>query len=113
TQAEHYLRKSLLLNPNDADNLIQISFSMVFLGLADEALELYNRARKLNPFHKDIYFAYGSNIYFELGDFKACLELAEKVDYQNLWVDFPAYMAAAHFHLGNTDQMNFYWQEFL
>ena len=35
-KAEHYLRKSLKLNPNDADNLIQIASSFTSLGYAKE-----------------------------------------------------------------------------
>ena len=49
-KAEHYFRKSIRMNPNDANNLMQIAFLMVYLGYADEALKLYNKANKLNPF---------------------------------------------------------------
>lgn len=112
-KAEHYLRKSLLINPNDANNLIQVAYSMIFLGLNREAADLYQRAIKLNPFHGDIYFAYGANIYFELGDFKKCIELGEKVNHMQLWVDFPVYMAAACFHLGDTANMEREWKRYL
>ena len=40
-KAEHYLRKSLMLNPNDADNLIQIATSFTALGYHGEAEKLY------------------------------------------------------------------------
>lgn len=48
-EAEYYLRKSVNLNPNDTDNLIQVSTCLTMLGYAEEALKLYERAFQLNP----------------------------------------------------------------
>lgn len=112
-KAEHCVRKSLRMNPNDADNLIQIAFTLMFLGYSGEAIQLYEKAKALNPFHKDIYFAYGSNFYFEHGDFATCIALGDKVATDMCWVDFPAYIAAAHFHLGDHDKMWHYWHTYL
>lgn len=112
-KAEHYIRKALRMNPNDADNLLQIAFSMMFLGYPEEAVKLYERAVTLNPFHPDFYFAYGSNFYFELGDFDKSIELGRKVDVNTVWTDFGAYLAAAHYFLSNESDMWNYWNIFL
>ena len=112
-KAEHCLRKSIRMNPNDANNLIQVAFWMVYLGYAAESEKLYQRANVLNPFHKDAYFAYGSLIYFELGRFEKCLEISLKVPVRSVWVDFPAYLAATWFHLGRMDKVAENWKIYL
>jgi len=111
--AEECLRKSLQVNPNDAWNMIQIAFSMMYLGLAEEAVELYETACKLNPMHADNYLAYGSNIYFEFGDFQKCLDLGRRVDHNNAWVDFPVYLAAACHFSDDPHKMHEYWNLYL
>lgn len=112
-KAEHYLRKSVRINPNDANNLVHVAYSIIFLGLANEAEKLYLRACKLNPLHPDWYFVYGASIYFETGDFQKAVELGEKLDSNMAWVDFPAYMAAAYFHLGEFHKMQAHWNSYL
>ena len=111
--AEHCVRKSLRMNPNDADNLILIAFSMMYLGYPDEAVKLYQKAVRLNPYHKAIYFAYGSNFHFENGEYAKSVELGKKVDCNQCWVDFSAYMAAAYYHLSDFEQMETHWALYL
>ncbi len=112
-KAEHCLRKSLRMNPSDAGNLIQVAFSLMYLGYPEESIKLYHKAIDLNPFHKSIYFAYGSNFYFECGQFEKSIELGKKVELHSAWLDFPVYLAAAHYHLNQSDLMLKNWQEFL
>lgn len=112
-RAEHYLRKSISINPNDADNLLQVAFSFLFLSHTEEAEKLYLKACRLNPSHRDSYFAYGSNIYFELGDFEQAISLGTRIGPENAFVDFPAYMAAAYFHLSQPDKMQEMWKLYL
>ncbi len=113
-KAEHCIRKSLRMNPNDADNLIQIAFCMMYLGYPQEALEQYLKAVELDPFRTDdSYLAYGSQCYFEIGDFERSIELAVKTDVSNFWTDLPAYVAAAYFHLSDYDKMWEYWGIYL
>lgn len=112
-KAEHFLRKSLRMNPNDADNLINIANSLVYLGKAKESLALFNRARDLNPLHPDVYFSYGAFISFECGDFEKAVELGEKGRDACVWTDFPVFLAAAHYYLGQMDRMQEYWGIYL
>ncbi|WP_422079904.1 tetratricopeptide repeat protein [Ulvibacterium sp.] len=111
-KSELFLRKSLRMNPNDADNLIQIAFYLVYLGHTKEGEQLYLRAKTLNPLHPEVYLPYGSFIYFELGDFKKSVALGEKVK-ASVWTDFSAYMAAAYYHLAEWDKMHHFWQKYL
>lgn len=86
---------------------------MMFLGLVEDSEKLYERACKLNPLHTDKYLSYGSNIYFELGNYKKAIELGKKLNEKDVWVDFPAYMAAAYFHLNDFANMHEQWNRFL
>ncbi|WP_425237280.1 hypothetical protein [Ulvibacterium sp.] len=112
-KSELFLRKSLRMNPNDADNLIQIAFYLAYLGHTKEGEQLYLRAKTLNPLHPEVYLPYGSFIYFELGDFKKSIALGERVKDTSVWTDFSAYMAAAYYHLAEWDKMQQYWQKYL
>lgn len=112
-KAEHCLRKSLRMNPNDALNLMSIAFLLVYLGHAEEALKLYNKANTLNPFHKDKFLTYGTFIYFELGQFEKAIELAKKIKLDQTWVDFPVFIAACYYHLNDFEKAKKYWNIFL
>jgi len=110
--AEHYVRKSLMLNPNDADNLIELASCLVFMGYPEEALEVYQRAKLLNPVGKESYYPVGALVYLELGEFKKASEMAGKTNNMP-WVDTTAYFAAIYHYLGDTELAEKYWQEFL
>ena len=109
--AEHYLKRALHLNSNDADNLIQISSCFAFLGYFKEAEELYLKALQLNPLNAYHYHAVGMLIAFEQGQFEKAITLGLKA--KMIWVDFPALMAAAYFAVSDFDNMHRWWQTFL
>lgn len=110
--AEHYLRKSLRLNANDPDSLIEIAGCFMYLGYGKEAFKLYEKALRLNPEGGELYFPIGSFILIEQGSYKEALSLAGKAK-SFPYVDVPAYFATAWFHLENYDKMKEYWQQFL
>lgn len=113
-KAEHCVRKSLRMNPNDTDNLIQVAIVLMYLGYPEESLTLYNKAIELDPFHNEnLYFAYGSNFYFEIGEYEKACELVKKTDYSQTWTDFAAYAAATYYHLGDYDNMWEEWDKYL
>jgi tetratricopeptide (TPR) repeat protein len=109
-KGEYYLRKSLKLNPNDAGNLSQLAVSFVYLGYIDEAEELYRKAKRLNPLNEFSYNLAGSLIYFESGRYEEAIEIGLKTDFDKVWVDLPAMMAAAYYHLGDMENMKKYWK---
>nr|WP_298789473.1 hypothetical protein [uncultured Allomuricauda sp.] len=112
-KSEHFLRKSLRMNPSDADNLIQVAMHLVYLGYSKEAEQLYLKAKNLNPLHPDAYFLHASFIYFELGDYRKAAEYVEKVPYDSVWTDFTAYAAAVYYHLADFERMQYYWERYL
>ncbi|MEQ9440428.1 MAG: hypothetical protein RIG62_15340 [Cyclobacteriaceae bacterium] len=58
-QAEYHLNRALAINPNDADNLVQLSMCFSQLGDSSLAIVLFNKALRLNPFHESWYYAFG------------------------------------------------------
>lgn len=110
--SEYYFRKSLLLNSNDPDTILQIAVSFIFMGFERESLELYARAMKLSPMNTDKYSPYGIFIFFELGEF----EKAEALLRYNPTVkiaDADAYYAAIYYYLKQPEKMHRYWNIFL
>ncbi len=108
--AEHYLRRALRLNSNDADNLIQIASCFAFLGYFKEAEDQYLKALQLNPLNAYNYHAVGMIIAFEQGQFEKAITLGLKANM--MWVDSPAMMAAAYFEVSDFDNMHKWWQTF-
>lgn len=112
-KAEHYFRRAHFLNPNDADNLILIAYGLVYLGYPDEAFQLYEKAGQLNPFGRDLYFACGAFILFEMGKFKEAIELASKNHSGEHYVDFMAYLSAGYYAIGDFRRMEECWEKYL
>jgi len=110
--AEYYLRKSLTLNSNDPESLIQIASCMTYLGYGIEALQLYEKTLKLNPVNAENYIPIGAFINFELGEYDKAVALAVKTRIRR-WVDTDAFYAAIYFHLGDFDQMLNHWSAFI
>jgi tetratricopeptide (TPR) repeat protein len=54
--AEHHLRRSIELNPNDADGMMEMGYLLTMRGRAD-ALSFMEAAVRLNPFHPTWYNA--------------------------------------------------------
>ncbi len=112
-QAEHHIEKSLELNRNDADNLVQLASCLSFLGRAAEGERLFASALELNPYRNLWYYQYGSLAYFVQRQFKTSIEMALKRQLTNVWVDLPAYIAAAYAHLGEKESALNYLHVFL
>ncbi len=111
--AEHYLRKSLRINSNDADNLIQVASCFIYLGYLKEAEKLYLKAMKLNPLNTGWYFSFGSMLYLEMGDFKKSVELGLKTNLDRVMVDMAAVIASSYYYLENYKDSKVYWQKYL
>ena len=109
--AEHYLRRALRQNPNDTTNLIQIASCFVYLGYLAEAESIYGKVQALDPLNGHNYHHVAALIAFEKGEFTKCISLSSTA--RLVWVDFPAMIAAAHYEMGDFDNMHRWWKDFL
>ena len=110
--AAHHLDNALALNANDADNLVQIASSLAFLGDAKRGEQLFLKSLKLNPYRESWYYTYGAWPYMILRRYDAFLETALKGPLTEVWVDQPAYIAAAYAFQGDRDQAARYLELF-
>lgn len=109
--AEYFFRKSLVLNPNDPETIIQIAVSFIFLGYEKEALELHERAVRLSPANADKYSPYGIFIFFELGEFEKAASMLRHNPNIKI-ADAEAYYAAIYYYLDQPEKMQQYWKLF-
>ena len=112
-KAEHYLRESLRINDNDPETLLMAAFGFVYLGLLEEAEQLYQNARALRPSDRSFASSCGAFIRFERGDVDEALALWELHEPGKGWVDLSAFRAAAHFLRDEEDHMRSCWVEYL
>jgi tetratricopeptide (TPR) repeat protein len=114
SSAEYYFKRSLMLNSNDPDTLFMISFYLVYLGLNEEALELYERGVQLHPMYAGNHFRLGGVMYFELGEYEKAASFIEHPSTEKPGIaDKDAYCAAVYYHLKQYDKMQTYWDAFL
>ena len=112
-EAEHHIQRSLELNSNDGDNLVQLATCFTFLGRASEGERLFSKALQLNPYRNLWYYQYGSFIYFVQAHYQTSIDMALKRPLTNVWVDLPGYIAAAYGHLGENEQAGIYLDTFV
>jgi TolB-like protein len=99
-QAEVHVDKSLALNANDSDCLVQLAFNKTYLGKAAEGEQLYLKALRLNPYRNVWYYPYGALTRFCQRQYEAFIEMALKAPLTDVWVDLPAYLAIAYAQTG-------------
>ncbi|MEJ2157604.1 MAG: hypothetical protein P8X96_19910 [Desulfobacteraceae bacterium] len=111
--AAQHVDQSLALNANDTDNLVQIAVCKTFLGDAEAGEKLFFKALRLNPYRKMWYYTGGALAYFTQRKFDQCIEMALKGPLTEVWIDLPAFVAAAHAYLGNSTAAARYLEIFL
>lgn len=100
-RAERHLRRSIALNCNDADALVQVAAAMAFLDRCEESRALFERAQRLNPLHEPWYYAFALPLAFIERRYTDLVRYGELIG-APIMVDLPAYTAAAHTLLGNN-----------
>ncbi len=110
--AAQHLNRSLALNDNDADNLVQVAACMAFLGEADRGEQLYEKSLRLNPYRENWYYTYGAWPYMIQRRYDRFLETALKGPLTDVWVDQPAYIAAAYAFQGDRSRAADYLDQF-
>jgi tetratricopeptide (TPR) repeat protein len=110
--AAQHLDRSLVLNDNDADNLVQVSACMAFLGDADRGEKLYEKSLRLNPYRENWYHTYGAWPYMIQRRYDQFIETALKGPLTDVWIDQPAYIAAAYAFQGDRSRAADYLDQF-
>ncbi|MBX6322765.1 MAG: tetratricopeptide repeat protein, partial [Rhodospirillaceae bacterium] len=59
--------RALTLNPNDADIIAEYADALVYVGQPGKAVELLEKAMRLNPYYPDWYLWYLADAYFTMG----------------------------------------------
>jgi len=107
------LKKALALEPNNADVMAELAYTMVFASLPTEALDLMRRAKRLNPNFPKWYFRPTGIAYFLVRDYaKAIPELTEWAESElslgavtNLFTTGgPLWLASAYALAGKPDK---------
>ncbi|MBZ0180073.1 MAG: tetratricopeptide repeat protein [Melioribacteraceae bacterium] len=110
--AEKHINKALDLNPNDADALVQLANCKALLGEAEKGVDLFNKSVRLNPFHQRWYNLYGAICHFTVENYDTAIKLAEQIP-PVMWVDLPAYLAAAYTYKENSEKAAYYIKLYL
>lgn len=111
-QAAHHLNKGLTLNPNDADNLVQLALSYAQIGKASLGIELFNKALRLNPYHESWYYALGILPYFVDKHYLETIGTGSKAPLQ-ITVDLPGFLAASYAYAGDQQAARRYLNLFI
>ena len=108
------LKKAIALEPNNADALAELAYTLVFAGGAKEAAELMQRAMRLNPRFPNWYHRpAGMAHYFNKHYAKAIPELNAWVGSEPLPTDSLIWLAAAHAQVGDVEQARTFLKQVL
>ena len=110
-EATYHVDRALALNPNNTDVLGQASLCRSHLGDGEKALELAARAMRLNPAHPPWYWAAEAAALFVLGRDAELMALGSRVPL-TMFVDLPAFLAAACALAGDLDRARAYLSRF-
>jgi TolB-like protein len=111
-QAEYHLNRSLALNSNDADNLVQLCLCFSQLGNPDLAIKLFRKALRLNPYHESWYYAFSAMPYLVGQRYLESIGFGSKAP-SYIAVDLPAILAICYAYLGDEKAAQRYLSNFL
>jgi DNA-binding winged helix-turn-helix (wHTH) protein/tetratricopeptide (TPR) repeat protein len=97
--AEFHMRKSLELNPYDADSLDQMGYLLTLRGRPQEALTWIERAIALNPIHPSWYEHDRSFALYLLGDYRKAADAIELSPIPPAWMR--TWLAACYAQMGD------------
>ncbi|WP_299777460.1 adenylate/guanylate cyclase domain-containing protein [uncultured Roseobacter sp.] len=93
--------RALKLNPNDADLMSDMADALAHMGRSEEAVELLQKAMRLNPFYPDQYIWHLGGAYFNLQRYEDAINTIQKM--QNP-TEGRRILAASYAHLGRTKE---------
>jgi TolB-like protein len=111
-EGAHHIERALTLNSNDTDVLSHAALCRVYLGEGESALDLAQKAMRLNPSFPPWYTAPVGMALFVLGRDTEAIEVGIRAPMATL-VDVPAYVAAACALAGDTVRARLFLNRFL
>ena len=106
-EAAFHVDRALGLNASDTAVLIHAAMCRAYLGDGESALELGQKAMRLNPAFPPWYMAPNALAFFVLGRDAELLDIGARAPVA-MFVDVPAFLAAACGLLGNTERARSY-----
>lgn len=110
-EARAHQIKAVWLNPNDADVLAKMGYILPLLGEHNEAIELAEKATRLNPYYPDWYNTFLGFTYFTAKRYEEAIATFKASG--NVYPGDYAWMAAAYAHMGNIDEARSVMDSFL
>lgn len=102
--------RAVELNPNDADILAEYADALTYVDQPEEALQMLNRALKLNPYYPDWYLWYLGDVYDALGRPEDVIATVQRMRNPS---EGRRLLAANYAHLGMLDAARAEAQEVL
>ncbi|WP_262386409.1 hypothetical protein ROLI_036410 [Roseobacter fucihabitans] len=93
--------RALKLNPNDADLMSDMADALAHMGRSEEAIDLLQKAMRLNPFYPDQYIWHLGGAYFNLKRYEDAISAIQKM--QNP-TEGRRILAASYAHLGKLEE---------
>lgn len=114
-EGSRHIERALDLNPNDADVLVHAALCRAYLGDSGSAIELADKARRLNPRHPAWYLGCAALPLFLVGRYAEVVALVSTAP--RALVDLPALLAGAYALLGDgaraRDSIDMFLAEFV
>jgi adenylate cyclase len=110
--AKLHFDRAHALNPNDVDALIIRGWYLAYTAQHEAAEAIMERARQLDPLLPDNFI--GSLAAFRVlsGRYEEAVAIARDLS-NDLWPEFPGWLAVAHAHLGQLDDANLRGSDFI
>ena len=103
-EARAHQQKAIAMNPNDADIISKMGYVLPLLGESEEAIELGEKAARLNPYHPDWYKTLLGIAYYSARRYEEAIAALEGSS--SVYPEDKVWLAAAFAQLGEIDKAN-------
>jgi len=110
-QSRVHQQKSIALNPNDADCLAEMGYLLPLLGEHEEAVEVSEKAIRLNPYNPRWYLTFLGGAYYAVGRYEDAITAIEGS--LNSHPDDGAFLAASYAQSGRLDEARALMSDYL
>lgn len=95
----------------DSELMLMIAHCYLKLGNYDKALNLFKKAKRLDPYNDEVYFLIG-RCHYEKGEYLSAVHQYQKaIRIENLREEYFAAMGSAYYRLGEFPKSHYYYQK--